>query len=210
MTATKRGRKGKLNGGKPASSGKLARRFRGGPPAHREAVRRAKELEARLKRQKQVWQLFTGPDELTLDQIGARLGVSGKTVFYDRKAVIDRMIASGLLDADLRRIKVDSQLSAVVRAHWSKLGDPRHSAIVLQAQRDIRQLNGLDLEKKDAYSYEQMVTALRAMAAVFLEVVSDVEARRLYAAGIRRRLGPALAPPIDVASQKPPDGESES
>ena len=196
----KRGRKANV---KPAKG--FTRQMKGGPAAHKETVRRAKKAEERKARQQKAWDLLTAG--CTFKQIGNALGVSDYTAWHDCVAVLESMSAFGL-DEAMQLAQANHQIDAVIRANWAKKGQPAHDAIIIRALERKARLNGTDRERKDAYPLEEVVRIIRVIRSVYYEVEQDIEKRRLYAAELRRKLPPALAPPIDVTAKKPDGDES--
>jgi hypothetical protein len=192
--AMKRGRKRNV---KPRKEG-LTRQHKGGPAAHKEAVARALRVEGIARRQAQAWRLFT--ERLTMDQIGAKLDISNAQAHRDCCAFRDKLDQYGVEDAVLLRTRQQANIDGLILAHWPKRREKASADIIRDAMAREARLNGLDRERKDAYSPDQMATVLRICLAVLRETVPDIEAQRLYAVGLRRRLGPALASAIDVSA----------
>jgi len=114
--------KGKhLPPGKTSSGKAKARGFTGGKSvgkaSSREAVRKAEEEVARAKRRRAAWELWIG-ERLTFEQVGARLGVSGKTAWYDCVAHRDELVRAELLNPETLRVRQLGAIDAVVGAHW--------------------------------------------------------------------------------------------
>ena len=190
-------------GGKVNTGNGLTRRFAGGPAASREARRRAIAAEQVAQRRLKAWQLYVGgADPVTFNQVGHLLGVSGKTAWMDIMHVYRGL--QGTEDLALLRARMQSRLDGIHRAHWAKRADKASADVLLRVLEREARLHGLDRpQRAEGYTVEQMVAAIRSFAAVFLEVVQDVELRRQFALGMRRRVGPARAGTVDVAPAAP-------
>ncbi len=184
----------------------LTRQMKGGPAAHKEAVRNARTAQRIAARRHKAWELFVGG--ATFVQIGQALEVSNRTAWYDVKAVYDGLLAHGLVNADLMRMRQQAELDALKRANWdraTKKGNKASADVIMKTLDREARLNGLDRERKEVYSYDQVMLIVQAAAAVYMKVEADLEKRRLYIAGLRRQLGPALAPPMDMVGQRGAD-----
>lgn len=157
-----------------------------GPAGNKAAKRRHRQLLDTLRRQKRAWTLYIDPAKhLTLDDVGKRLGVSGKTVWYDIAAVRDRLIATGALDADIIRLRQQHQLERIRSAHWRKRAAVGNAGVLLDIAKREAALNGLDLKRTDAWTPAQVTELVQRITAGFLRVVSDVELRRQFAEVLR-------------------------
>lgn len=188
------------------STGKLPRLSqvgKYGPAAHKDAVKKANALVARLDRQRTAWELFVGG--ATLQQIGDRFGLSAKTAYYDVVEHRERMIQTGALeDVEVLRTRHLSRLDSIHRAHYPKRHTKDSADVLLGVLSREAKLLGLDKRQEGGYSGEQVLALVRGMVNLFLEVVADPELRRAYATGVRRQLG-GIVKDIPVTPKK--DGE---
>lgn len=155
----------------------------GGPPGHRRAVATA----VRARRAQRAFELLrTGK---TFRQIAKLLDVSVYTAFEDCKRVLGEINgALALQAADYRAIHV-ARTEGIVETHYPNRKNARSAATILAALDRQAKLLGLDAKAESGYSADQVVTLVRGMVSLFLEVVADAELRRAYAAGVRRQLG---------------------
>lgn len=179
----------------------FTRRFPGGKIAHAETVRTAKKTAERLERQKKAWALLVAG--ATFAQIGEELGVSAKTAWYDCVEARERMNGEAALDHGMRLERQGARLDHLWRVHHAGKGKEA-AAVKLAVLAHEAKLYGLYPQKRD-YSLEQVVGLLRAMSSVFSDALSAAqeaygltpagaaELRRIFAAGIRRRAGTAVA-----------------
>ncbi len=82
----------------------------------------------------------------------------------------------------------------------------RNPELRFRAARDVLDRTGV--RRADCYTVEQVAAVLRTVTRVFLEVVEDTEARRRFAAGLRRLVG-GLAGDIDVTAAAAHDAGGE-
>lgn len=179
-------RRGRTAGNTTSGNG-FRTRFTG-PPAHAEAVRRARDEERIAARRAKAWRLFA-VEELTFDQIGKRLNVSGKTAFYDVQAVRRARKDAGLLDADFLADRQQATIRTVIRTHLPKRDRVESARVILQALEREARLNGLDRQREAGYTAEQVVALAKALAADLLAAFPATEERRRIADVFRRRMG---------------------
>lgn len=198
MTIPKRRRRANS---KPAKG--FTRRFHHGPPGHKEAVRNARKAEEIATRRRKAWKLFL--EDATFDEIGKACGVSNYTAWHDCMAYYEGLQQRDLDQAELLLAQQNGQLAALVRTHWYKKHEKASADVILRALERRARLYGLDRQRADTFTPEQVLNLLRGVTALFLEIVSDTELRRQFAAGLRRKIGPALA--FDV---RPTTGDAEN
>lgn len=126
-------------------NGLLPKHF-GGPPAHKASVRRARELELISDRQQKAWDLFTAG--ATFLQVGAALGVSGKTAWTDVMRVKDSLPLVLRRDAELLRQRAMARLDTLTRTHWPTKGRKDSADILLRTWKREAELCGLDAPVK--------------------------------------------------------------
>lgn len=182
---------------------RLQSKHRGGPPANREAKKRVADALRIAARRKKAWELFLQRGS-TFVEIGAKLGVSGKTAYEDVVAYRDEAIRHELFgDVDSLRMRQQLGIDALIEAHWRKRGKKANAEVILDAFAQEARLMGLNLQRKDTFTAEQVFGLVRGITELFMEVVQDPEARRQFSLGLRRKVGGALPPGqvIDAAPQ---------
>jgi hypothetical protein len=183
----------------------LAPNAQGGPAAHKEATRRAREALRIAERRKKAWDLFVGRD-MTFEQIGKALDVSGKTAHGDVIAYRDAAVREEMFgDPDLARQRQQAGLSALVATHWKGRRKRVSAEVILGAFQQEARLLGLNLQRKDTFTAEQVVGLVRGLTALFMEVVQDPDLRRQFSQGLKRRVGGAL-PGAVVSEQQDKKG----
>jgi len=192
-------------GRRPHGNGKSRKPKRGltsgvlsGPPAHNEAVHKARDAERQAVRRKAAWRLFVDRG-LTFEEIGKALGVSGKTAHGDVMAYKEGL--ADLTDAELVRARQAAGLDGIVAAHWKRRGRKANAEVILDAFQHEARLFGVNLQRKDSYTADQVLGVLRSITALFMEIVQDPDARRQFSLGLRRKVG-AIAGPV-VSEQGP-------
>lgn len=197
MTETLQAHKPRGRKARNITSGKgFTRRQAGGPAAHKEAVRLANTERRIAARQRKAWRLFLAG--ATFEQVGQQTGTSGKTAWYDCVAYRSLLRERDAYGAELMLARQNGQLDALVLSHWGRMGQRDSAQVILSALDRQAKLNGLDRKGHDAFTPEQVISLVRTISSLFLEVVQDNELRRQFAAGLRRRLGPKIDAPIDV------------
>lgn len=186
---------------------RLQRDHQGGPAASKAAKRRAQEALRLAKRRRQAWDLFLQRGK-TFEQIGAALGVSGKTAWEDVVAYRDEAVRHELFgDADALRMRQVAGIDALIDAHWRKRGKKSSAEVILDAFAHEARLMGLNLQRKDTFTAEQVFGLVKGITALFMEVVQDPEARRQFSLGLKRKLGGALpGTVVSEQQQGPPKG----
>lgn len=180
----------------------FSRQHKGGPPGHALAVRTA----VRAVRAQRAFEMLRGGQ--TFRQIAKALDVSVYTAFEDCKRVLAEINGKLALQADEYRAIHLQRTEGIVQSHYGNRKDARSASMVLAALDRQAKLLGLDAKGDAGYSPEQVVTLVRGMVALFLEVVGDAELRRQYAAGVRRQLG-GLAKGV-VGETVPPEPAPET
>lgn len=184
-------------------SGRGFNRFpKGGPNAHTYAVKKARDIERLAKRRADAWRLFVDK-AMTFDEIGKVLDISGKTAWEDVVKVRQALIERGLLDEDLIRARQQASLDILRAKHIAKAGKKDSAEILLRTLEREARLNGIDRQRTIGYSADQVMALLRTMTELFLETVSDLEARRRFIAGIRQKIAPALAQALPASPNLP-------
>lgn len=168
--------------------------YQGGPPAHGEAVMRAKKRAEICERQQKSWELFVAG--ATFKQIGEALGVSNKTAWCDCRAVLDRLESDVSITAESLVRRQLSRLDAIHRAHYPNRKDPESAGILLSISRREAQLMGLDKKRDDVIPVDQVMSFVRNITSLFMNIVADQEKRRAFVQGLRQQMGPMTV--IDV------------
>lgn len=206
-----RAARGKRKAGKPKSG--LTVGSVTGPPAHRMSVRRAAEIQRITERRVQAWELHA-IYKLTFDQIGARLGVSGKTAHGDVQFMARALVEQSFVDVEQRRLAQQALLDRMVQANIGKATNPkapdhRAAATVLAALEREARLNGLDIRRIDGYTPDQLMRVVGGLVTAFLELVpedgalpSGRELRQRYAERVQRLIGDLSDKVIDVTPRK--------
>jgi hypothetical protein len=178
----------------------------GGPPAHREGVKRARKIEELAVRRSRAWELYVA--NATFEQIGKQLKISTKTAWDDVTRRRDEIEREGLLDANALRARQQAGIDRLKRRHFGRLGDEttadRATAAILAAYEREARLNGLDAKPKDGLvSLDAVAGLLRGLVGLFHELVGDDLLRRRFADGMRR-LGPVIDLPPEPPGTPPP------
>lgn len=195
---------------KVSGSKRLQHDHQGGPPAHRAAVRRAADAVRIAKRRKKAWDLFLQRGK-TFEEIGLALGVSGKTAWEDVVAYRDEAVRHELFgDADAMRARQAAGIDAVVEAHWKRRGKKANAEVILDAFAQESRLYGLNLQRKDTFTAEQVFGLVKGITALFMEVVQDPEARRQFSLGLKRKVGGALPGAVVSEQQRPGPQEKKA
>jgi hypothetical protein len=145
---------------------------------------------------------------LTFAQIGAKLGVSDYTAYYDMVAHSKRLQELGLAeDVELLRAIHKSRVEKIISLHLPKAGVSKESArIVLDALEREAKLMGLDLKRDTGYSVDAIERVMLAITRVFIDAVQEgvpvTESRRMFAAGVRRLSGIDVVNAIDAKVEK--------
>ena len=160
-----------------------------GPPAHKDAVKRAAELKLITERQQQAFTLLI-EEGLTMEQIGVRLGVSNRTAFMDCVAVKNAMPAVlGHDGVELIKRRHLHLIERVITAHIGKAGQPAHASVILAALKRSAEMIGLDAPRTTGFTTEEVLRLLGTVKAVIFEQIADVATRRVIAEELRRRSG---------------------
>lgn len=124
----------------------FTRFIQGGPPAHHEASKRARQLGLITMRQQRAWDLFTAG--ATFQQVGDALGVSNKTAWEDCVAVKRQLPVLLVKECVLIRARQLARLDGVHRAHWPKRHQKPHADVLLKVYEREAKLLGLDAPTK--------------------------------------------------------------
>jgi hypothetical protein len=160
----------------------FTRRFKGGPAAHKEAVRRAQFEENRARQRREAWAMFV--KHLTFQQIGdaMRPPVSNKTAYYLCRERLAELQREGIQDDALMFARAQQHLDEMRRALlpslWHRSPNVRKNAadtLVAVSAREAR-LMGLDRTKAEGYSVEQVRGLLRGVQVALHEAVGAAEA----------------------------------
>lgn len=170
----------------------------GGPAAHDEAVRNANQVVEIAVRQGRAWKLFVAG--ATFEQIGAQLGVSGKTAWYDCVAARDRMFAETGMDAALIRDRQHARLDDLYLSHVRTKSTKASAEVLLKISDREAKLFGLDAPVKAHISGPGGGPILHQHA---LADVPDDEVERRYreAMQVVRTHRSLPAPILDVAPE---------
>ena len=179
----KRGRK--ANSRKTTALASERNNAKSGPMAHKDAVKRARELKLITARQQQAFDLLT--KGYTMVAIGKTLGVSNYTAFMDCGAVRKAMpLVLGHDGLELFKSVILARCEAIVRSHWKKRGQKSSADVIFRADEQIRAMLGLDAQKAGGFSAEEVARLLSAVRALTEQRVADDETRRLISQDIRR------------------------
>lgn len=180
----------------------------GGPAAHKESVRRARERERILRRQAEAWRLHTEL-KLTFEQIGQRTGVSGKTAWEDVTNHAEGLRERGYLDSRLILVEQQAQIDGVKAKHYPRRGNPRNAEVLRWTLDHEAKLHGLYKPREAGYSVVQVLALLRGLLQDIIAVVTDEDARRQIAAIVRRRAALDIEAEPAMAMPSKPDNEEE-
>lgn len=178
----------------PGNTG-FTKRFGGGPAAHNEAVRTARDFTRTFARRQKAWALFDAG--ATFEQIGEACGVSNVTAWKDCKAVRAHAEQYLGLDAADRILRQDDRLQALHRAHYPTRTKKDSADVLLGIYKREAQLFGLDAKRDDLVPAEQVFAVIRVVGQLFMEVVADATLRQQFAQGLRQRVG-ALGPVVEA------------
>lgn len=195
----------KRGGGRTDSSGRRNVRERnrrtrlqtahaGGPAANKAAKRQAADALRIAARRRKAWDLFLERGK-TFVQIGEALGVSGKTAYEDVVAYRDEAVRNEMFgDPDSLRRRQLAGVDALIASHWKRRGKKANAEVILDAFAHEARLMGLNLQRKDTFTAEQVFALVRGITALFTEIVQDPDQRRQFSLGLRRKVGTALPP----------------
>ena len=182
------------------STNGLARQFTGGPAAHGEARRNARKAEELAARRAKAWRLFCDQG-LTFIEIGRRLGVSNYTAHSDVMAVKRAMDAILGEDAEVLRARQASNLRSVIHRHLPRRDRVESARVILQALEGERRLFGLEKQRENTFTAEQVVELGRALARDIIAEIPDMVLRLKVLGVFKKRLpagqvleAPALPP----------------
>lgn len=172
----------------------LAQRIFAGPPAHKEGVERARELERVLARKRKAWELYC--DGATIEQISDQFtkeGVAGcsvATVWRDLMAYRSAREREAAEDAEMRREAQMHLMRRIRRANVPLLYDKRHGkaaadAILGTLHHEAR-LYGLSIERNQTVTVEQLARVVHGLVQFHLEMLQDEAVRQQVLQNARR------------------------